>query len=322
MTEGRGSVPQQLRDHDFEWRIEAWKLRKRRNRPLALEFSGGRETWWHPLRDAPALYREVAALNVEDPQAVVAWVNKRGMLWDCDKQLPEVWNLTSVEIDFLPFPLPFEETRDGCVVVELAAVQNELRALGDAVRTLDALRGKGPMPPTEYSPKREPGGEPVSFAVGNLGATGEMLAWAWRSAQGVRGRELYASAWAAFWQTLAWKLNRGLNVTITWHTNKDRDILVRRGRMRGVLIVPDFKLHFFPASLASCMWWQLYLDAIGDREYRQCPACGTWFLPGRADQMTCGRRCYMRKFMRHKRAWEKTKARVATKAGSRSRQRG
>ncbi len=239
---------------------------------------------WAPMAQAPRLYLEAAQVEWRNPQAVLDWVNHRGNLW---------WRT------------PRDEPPD----VRLIEIQKELRAIRESVRLFKELQRRGPvLTITSNWPHVRAG----------LSVSPEGIAWAKKVAAGTRSRLAYAFGWAVLADTLAEHLQEGLR-SILMIRPSVRPRLVRIGRKgrRQIVHLPAIdlgRIRFVPHSLAACLWWQLYLDASGAKDYRLCPGCGEWFAPGRTDKGTCSDRCYMRVFRRGGRGKKSKVARVKKSA--------
>lgn len=221
---------------------------------------------WAPMDEAPALHREAAGVAWADVDAVVEWVNRRGILW---------WRTGD------------DEEPD----IRFGEVQDELRAIQVSVRLLDGLRNRGPLPKIRRTAPH----------VGDvLSASGDGEAWANQHTGRMRGLAL---GWATLADTLAGRLAQGLHTLLPVKPYRSVRIARREVDHVPALVggVPALRMggaRFLPRSLAACLWWQLYLDASGAREYRLCLGCGKWFSPKRRDQDHHNDTCYLRVWRR------------------------
>lgn len=290
-------------DRFFSWPRAQWDLCKlpgwRSTARLAFRLAdpAAKVTRWAPMEETPALYREAAALPVDDPETLLEWVNRRGMLWWPEPSGdPRVPVLGSLLVDgrfpsaayVPPFEVPAVGPAHPCVPVD--AVQAELDTLRNAVRVHDALRGRGPALKIE----------PMPPAIGGLLLSAETAKWA---------RTLPERPKARFVQRLAW---RALEETVSNHLTltatllpvpfgKKRAVFARRGRERDVLPAPGLRPVLRPTTLAGCLWWQFHRDAFWSAGLRVCPGCGETFRPRRRDQ-EWHRKCYKREHNRRARA--------------------
>jgi hypothetical protein len=219
------------------------------------------------MEEAPTLYREAAALSTEDPQVLLDWVNRRGMLWwpvPDDPRTPVL--ATLVVLGRSPEH----------AVVPFTKVKAALQALQQAVELLDALRGRGKMP-------RDWSLLPISVEQ-------------FREAKPLARRLLvpadYVLAWAALERIVSLRLR--LTATFSSLPFGSRHLLSKR----ALLGVSGLQVHFAPISLESCLWFQFYTDAFGGRPARVCPGCGEVLIPSRVDQQW-HRECYRRQYNRN-----------------------
>jgi hypothetical protein len=286
-------APKEAIGGEFTWPIARWDLVELPHRWLrerlayALADPQATVEVWDPMKDAPALYREAARVRIEAPQELLAWVNQRGMLWwpEMNSSAPVLGSLlVTGRLPTDAFAPPFElgpDTERPCVRV--SKVQEELETLGNAVRVLDALKGRGVMPARTVMPPE----------IGGLLLSAEAVRRVRQLSREPRGRRDYHLAWYALEDTVTDRLT--LTATLTHFGT--RNFLVRKGRHRRVLPTPSLRLLFHPTTLASCLWWQFYQAAFGGREARVCP-CGEVFFPRRVDMKWHSRECYLRNYMR------------------------
>lgn len=217
---------------------------------------------WAPLEEAPGLYREASALNLDDAKAVLDWINRRGALW-----LPRVDRRKTQPIE--------PHTR-------FHTALSELEVLRDAVDIHRALRGHGNMPKV------------VDQRVGVLQVSDEGMAWVGRAAENKLDRRRLL-AWAALNDALASHVDDALTVSVSILTAKSRHHIGRpRGKPGTVFRIPEGRFTLLPTSLVACLWWQFARSVFSGKEPRLCPGCGEWFIPTRQDRTTCSSKCYMR----------------------------
>lgn len=275
----------------FAWPLAQWELsavpgHEERDR-LALRLvapEAAVQQTWAPMREAPELYREAAALPTENPQALLDWVNQRGMLWWPVQEDPRTPVLTALVFLELLAPgrsaqtvvSPFELSPEGWPYVLVSKVQTALQALRQAVELLDALRG-GRRSPRDWSSL------PIPAELFRDGET---------QARKLGVPRDYLLAWAALEEAVSSRLR--LTATFSRLPFGSRHLLSKRALLRA----PGLRVDFVPITLESCLWWQFFQDAFGGRPARVCPGCGEIFFPRRIDQKW-HRKCYSRHYMRN-----------------------
>jgi hypothetical protein len=279
-----GSLRRSRAAGSFVWPLAQWELfavdGKGEDVAFRLVDPGSPvRRWWAPMKKAPALYREAAAIDLKDPKAILDWVNRRGMLWwptEARARLPV--SAAIVVFGGQSVVRPFNLSPEGWPYVRVSKVQAALRRLGQAVALLDGLRARKALP-------RDVSLLPVPAEL-------------WQRAKALAPRlkvpQDYLLAWAALQEAVISHLR--LTATFSRVPLGARRLLVKREGERALLRAPGLEVHFMPTSLESCLWWQFFQDAFGGRPARVCPGCGEVFFPRRSNQQW-HRKCYRRAYM-------------------------
>ncbi len=260
---------------------------------------------WAPTTDAPALYRQAAALDSEDPQAVLAWVNRCGMLWwftdatDSPKALRDALVMGWLDSDQPPV-WPLEKAPGAPAFVRANYVLSEFDYLKVAVGILDSLRGRGPkLDVTEDDAFPRVGRRGVARrGITHLSAPPWAVEEMSRAARGRTIPPKILLVWSAVWAAAEGRLLRTMVPSFA-PRYREGSILMSRGSDRAEIPAPTLRVTFRPTSLLACLWWQFCGDAFGGGELRRC-ACGVWFV-GRANKDWHSKTCYMRYYMRTRR---------------------
>jgi len=294
----------------FSWPLARWELCNVRSPRYGIHSAfrlidpGAEVRQWRPLAEAPRLYREAAALPLDNDEALLEWVNHRGMLWPHSSSDPRVSVVGSLLVDGRPssaaFVPPLEVPAVGPAQpsVSMIDVQAELDTLGTAVHVLDALRDGGSVLRLDSKPP----------AVDGL----PLSEWVQKLSQGPKMQREWHLAWQALVETVANHLTLMMTL-LPLPLGTGIVSVARKGHGLVMLPAPKLRPVLRPTTLASCLWWQFYQDAFGEKEVRMCRGCGGEFFPSRRDQWW-HRRCYKRDQNRRARAALREAAAQKTRA--------
>jgi hypothetical protein len=238
----------------------------RRYREGALVASPGDHPWkrYAPLREEPALFRVFAATD-PTPGGVVAFANRYGRLGPTGKHVADEGDA---------FAEPFGTWR-----LEILKMR-DLTSLWDMLRANDVAglreRVRWERARVVYlRPADSDGPRPIA-SMKPPGQSEEV---------GIRPGDPVRPAWAY----LAGKVNLAMSGLVM------SPLVYDRGHEHPVL-------RLRPANLLGALWAQFARAIDGDKQYRQCPACGTWMeispAPGltnaksyRTSRKTCSDKC-------------------------------